>query len=626
MKVRYFLQNSKHLTIFAAAIFSLCITAVVGVYLKNSISIEISSDQASVLQVFYGNSNAYSEQESASRSFSSGSNAVEIPLRAHYKNIRIDPGSLPGEILISAIHIKTLFLSETYQGERLFTHIKPLMMISDFKKTRCGVLLTSSGNDPAFEFLTDPPTTSVFIQLIIFAVSLFSFLWAIFYWGCKIIHREKGPLVLMAAFIVVPLALSILLAILFYPGFMSYDTLHALRGARNGVTDSMWPPMVSYVWRIIDYVSPNPSAMHFAQIFLLILSIFYLSIFFTKDAYRSSLFLMFYLTIPVVLGTVAVIWKDVLMASFFLAAYCLILIAEKTQLALKFATLIILAVVLIYLGISVRHNALAGAIPIIFYLSFVLLRDKKKYRFIYSIVLSVILAVPLYSAKSFLDNYSLPSFNPMPSAAGKFIQGTQFLDVAGASICANKNLFGEIAPNIGIEEIRSYYDPRHVNLSAKLFPLIGLDDRIGAAWIKAFIGHPICIWSYKYEMTKFMLGINSGEQFLVTAPAINENEFGYSLKESYIRQLVVDYILAASSLFFFRPWFIFLLSSICFIWRYKRSGLDIRSGLLYFSGISYLASLVIFGNAADARLPFYATTVFAITIFISVWRSKSEIL
>ena len=93
MKVRYFLQNSRRLPIFAAAIFSLCITAVVGAYLKNSISIEISSDQASILQVFYGNSNAYSEQESASRSFSSGSNAVEIPLRAQYKNIRIDPNN-----------------------------------------------------------------------------------------------------------------------------------------------------------------------------------------------------------------------------------------------------------------------------------------------------------------------------------------------------------------------------------------------------------------------------------------------------------------------------------------------------------------------------------------------------
>ena len=103
MLLKNFLQNTRLFSMFAAAIFSLCITAVAGVHLKNSISIEISSDQASVLQVFYGNSNAYSEQESASRTLSSGSNAVEIPLQDHYKNIRIDPGSLPGEILISAI-------------------------------------------------------------------------------------------------------------------------------------------------------------------------------------------------------------------------------------------------------------------------------------------------------------------------------------------------------------------------------------------------------------------------------------------------------------------------------------------------------------------------------------------
>ena len=58
----------------------------------------------------------------------------------------------------------------------------------------------------------------------------------------------------------IPLLGSIGVAALFYPGFMSYDTLHALRGARIGVTDSMWPPMVSYVWRAVDMVSVNPSA------------------------------------------------------------------------------------------------------------------------------------------------------------------------------------------------------------------------------------------------------------------------------------------------------------------------------------------------------------------------------
>jgi hypothetical protein len=122
------------------------------------------------------------------------------------------------------------------------------------------------------------------------------------------IEREKVYL------LTIPLLMSLGVAALFYPGFMSYDTLYALRGARNGVTDSLWPPMVSYVWRVVDLVSCNPSAMHFSQVFFWF-SPFSLSYFLLQTELPTQRHSC--LGIPVVLGTVAVIWKDVLMAAFF---------------------------------------------------------------------------------------------------------------------------------------------------------------------------------------------------------------------------------------------------------------------------------------------------------------------
>jgi hypothetical protein len=70
------------------------------------------------------------------------------------------------------------------------------------------------------------------------------------------------------------------ISFLFYPGFMSYDTLHALRSARNGVIDSMWPPMVSYVWRVVDSIWVNPVSMLFSTNIFLIFFIVYCDIFF----------------------------------------------------------------------------------------------------------------------------------------------------------------------------------------------------------------------------------------------------------------------------------------------------------------------------------------------------------
>ena len=145
----------------------------------------------------------------------------------------------------------------------------------------------------------------------------------------------------------IPLLVSLGVAGLFYPGFMSYDTIHALRGARHGVTDSMWPPMVSYVWRAVDLLSFNPSAMHFSQVFLLLFSIFFVVLFFTKKISYATTFLFIYISIPVVLGTLAVIWKDVLMAAFFLAGFAVILVMRDLVSRWAFVLLSLLAACLI---------------------------------------------------------------------------------------------------------------------------------------------------------------------------------------------------------------------------------------------------------------------------------------
>jgi hypothetical protein len=42
------------------------------------------------------------------------------------------------------------------------------------------------------------------------------------------------------------------------------------------------------------------------------------------------------------------------------------------------------------------------------------------------------------------------------------------------------------------------------------------------------------------------------------------------------------------------------------------------------SAIFYLAGLVLFGNAADARLPFYTTTALLLVTFISILEPKKR--
>ena len=420
----------------------------------------------------------------------------------------------------------------------------------------------------------------------------------------------------------IPLLISLGVSLLFYPGFMSYDTLHALRGARNGVTDSMWPPMVSYVWRMVDLVSPNPSVMHFSQLFLLLSSIFYIVFFFTKKIIYAIALIVFYLSIPPILGTLAVIWKDVLMAAFFIAGFALIVSMRLAINRWVFIFLALLAIALIFLGVCSRHNAIAGAVPLLFFLAWVMcLRVLKTSLCFWLGVISLgsALTCTVFFTKIQLDHYSFPSLTRMNSSTDAFMQSVRVLDVAGASLCVGKTLFSDMAPQLSLAEISRLYDPKHINLSAELLNQVGVDNRINKIWLGVAAHHPICFLYNKLQLTKYLIGANQGVPFLITAPSVDTNEYGYALTKSKFRDSVVRYIVEASRLPFFKPWILYLLSIGAFFSMAMSRRLTVAYMAMFFSAVFYFISLVIFGNAADARLPFYTLTTLSMFTFISIF-------
>ena len=425
-----------------------------------------------------------------------------------------------------------------------------------------------------------------------------------------------------------PLLLSLGISALFYPGFMSYDTLHALRGARNGVTDSMWPPMVSYVWRVVDMVSLNPVAMHFTQVFLLLGSVFYSVSILTKSMRSARVFLLIYLCIPVVLGSIAVIWKDVLMAAFFMFGFALILSTHKKRSLPIHVSLLLLAAFSIFLGICSRHNAIAGAIPLLFLLAWA--ACSRVFRVQSSLWLGVMLLGSLltsgfyFTKTTLLDNYSLPSFGRIDNTMNIFIQSVRVLDVAGASICVGSNLFGELVPNLSLNEIQKGYDPRHINLSRALLDRVGTDDRINQIWVDVAIQHPFCFFNNKIQVTKYLVGANLGKQYLVTAPAIDVNEYGYSLPKSFLRSKVVSYISNFSIIPFFKPWFLYLASIFAAIYMFRIKAFSAYYFSIYVSAILYFGGSVAMGNAADGRLLFYTTTAITIFTFVAILEYKKR--
>ncbi len=304
---------------------------------------------------------------------------------------------------------------------------------------------------------------------------------------------------------------------------------------------------------------------------------------------------------------------------FFLAGFAVTIAIKHTRTKQTLTLFSLLALFLIFLGICSRHNAITGAVPLLFYFSrTICLRILKKTSHTWTAVLllTAMLTGVFFFTKTQLDHYSLPNLVKLRSSTSSFIQSVRVLDIAGASICTDSNLFSEIAPNLSLTEIKNLYEPRHINLSSGLLTKIDNYKKIDKIWINTAIKHPICFFYHKARLTQHLIGAHQGAPFLITAPAIINNEYGYTLSKSSYRNFWVNYIIEKSSLIFFKPWFIYLITIGFAIYILTIKALTIEASMLLLSAVFYFASLVLFGNAADARLPFYTTTNFLLLIYI----------
>lgn len=594
-----------------------------GFIFAGSMVIHAQQDRPDFIQVFFPVDDHYSEKNSQrSAPFENPEGGLELSMpRGLVDRVRIDPSNAAIVTVVRKIEVKRLFGTETYETRDLLEYSKAIQMIGGLEASPGGLLVRSTGSDPAFELdLRRMPLRSQAVNFVVFS-SIMSLL--LFFLLAK--SRYRKVLAAMARFhlILVPFAVALGVSLLFYPGFMSYDTLHALRSAREGVTESMWPPMVSYVWRGVDLLSADPAAMLFFQVFLLLFSIHFIVFSFTRRAVGAGVFMLLYLGIPVILGTLAVIWKDVLMSGFFLAGFGVVVLMSRPGHKSGFFLLSALAIGLIYVAVCSRHNAITAAVPILFYLSLVVCSHLKPggTSFAYGVLLLCsALTGGLFLAKTVLDNYSLPGFAKMRDQTDTFIGSVRIFDIAGASICTGSNLFGEMAPDWSVVDIGKLYDPRHTNLSQGLLARVGADRRIDRTWLDVAAHHPLCFLHHKLQLTKYLVGANDGEQFMITHPSIDENEYGYVLPASALRDAAVSYVVESSRIVLLRPWFIYMLAIGALFYMYQVRALTVCSLALFLSGVFYFGGLVVFGNAADARLLFYTTTTLSIFVFIAAMK------
>ena len=116
------------------------------------------------------------------------------------------------------------------------------------------------------------------------------------------------------------LIFAIFTVLVYYPGYMSPDSVEQLRQARVGVTRNIYPPLMAYIWSATDKIIPGPAGMLILHNIVFWTSLAIIAFTVIRRVYWQVVFLFAAGFWPPTYGSLGTIWKDVGMQVFLLAA------------------------------------------------------------------------------------------------------------------------------------------------------------------------------------------------------------------------------------------------------------------------------------------------------------------
>jgi hypothetical protein len=158
--------------------------------------------------------------------------------------------------------------------------------------------------------------------------------------------------------------MTLLSVMLFYPGFMSIDSLNQLSQARSGIYGDVQPAAMSIIWRYLDFYVRGPIGFLMLQNL-----IFWAALILSLSFFESRLFYLLVILVgifPPYFLLEGVIWKDVLMNDLLLLSFGIIVAgvaSDKTGRAWQRSALSLSAS---FGALLMRHNAILAVVPLVY--------------------------------------------------------------------------------------------------------------------------------------------------------------------------------------------------------------------------------------------------------------------
>ena len=458
----------------------------------------------------------------------------------------------------------------------------------------------------------------------------------------------QNPRAHLSAFGIYYLAFACFLFTLavYYPGYMSFDSVYQLQSAREGVTNNGNPPMMAYVWRLTDHIIPGPGGM-----LILNAGLFWFGLAGIASAISScnvvrAAVVLFCGFLPPIFGLVGTIWKDVGMHSFLVIALAFSLQASKRGRP----GLLIWSTAFICLAGTYRHNAFVATLPLI--------------------VMNTAIAVPLLKAKyprqaaalahrglerawvvggtaavcatlsmtvSFVNNHGVTD--------EQLWRSTMVHDLVGISVYQGVNLLPEEVTrksHVTIEDLKKMYVGYHL---ASIFApgsrkLLGSPDPTSTAvigansdgkivfktWLVAVLDHPGSYLWHRGQVADKLLVLEAGNPWYPFHAGIDPNPYHIEFAPSALSNKVLEWLrFAAGSTYLYSAWIyhVLLLVVIAVSWLLPfRYALYMQ--LVAASGIIYALTNLFMAPCPDFRFNNWVIGACCICISLAAGGFRTE--
>lgn len=401
-----------------------------------------------------------------------------------------------------------------------------------------------------------------------------------------------------------------LLVIVFYPGYMSPDSISHLEQATGVSHLTDWhPPVMTRLWGVLIRVTGHISSMLIFQLVLLVAAMFTLSIIVYRHTRNRAWALSTYmiLLLPNIVNIAGVIWKDVQMAFSLTLAVILIwfIISSKKSLGrVAVYGIVGLALLLILYAGMLRHNALFAVLPILF----VLPRLFTKRLPVWSGFACVIIGLVVTIGATAVINQ--PSEKTHPITAIQLDDIVHVTNFDGEKYHGRWAMYKKIhdtCRNTTKDIMNSYIV---CTTAAQREVLKNEHQGVFNDWLSTILAHPIKYTLYRSATFSIFL-FPQPERMYIFQPGIEQNQIGAAIKNEYTISGLSAYIKGGAQTnipMIFQPWlYLVILMFIYYKSRRIREHTQrrfIRAVAL--SGLVYIMAYFPMAVAVDYRYIYWS--------------------